>query len=149
MVSYYSNRVSRSGCLTQRAPLGSLLRDNCMKKLVKTILVLWLISLSLVGCNVFSARPNVFDNPVCKAPCWENITLGITTKTEALNIWSNNKAVDQPVYDSNQSFGMFEDELRFSLYSKQLHGSLHLYRVRPAFSRLWLSHPLIRRLTSG
>jgi hypothetical protein len=97
-----------------------------MKKLIKSILCLWLISLFIAGCDVFSPRPDIFENPVCEAPCWENITPGITTKTEALALLSNNEAVDQPAYDTNQSFGKFDDEIRFSLYGKRLHGSILL-----------------------
>lgn len=103
------------------------LSGKSMKRFIKPILVFWLIGWFLVGCKSLFTHPNVFDSLVCEPPCWENITPGITTKMDALGILSNLKTVDQPVYDSNQSFGNFDDELRFSLYGNSLHGSMLIF----------------------
>ena len=76
----------------------------------------FLIGLFLAGCEAPLQYPNLFKNPVCKPPCWENITPGVTTKADALAILSKIDAVDQPIIDKNQPFLQFDDEIDFHIY---------------------------------
>jgi hypothetical protein len=75
-----------------------------------------LIGLFLAGCEAPLQEPNLFKNPVCEPPCWENITPGGTSKSDALAILSKIDAVDQPIIDKNQPFLRFDDEIDFHFY---------------------------------
>jgi hypothetical protein len=86
--------------------------DDKMKKL----LFLILMGLFLAGCEAPLQYPNLFKNPVCKPPCWENITPGVTTKANALATLSKIDAVDQPIIDTNQPFLQFDDEIDFHIF---------------------------------
>jgi len=69
------------------------------------------------GCMPALQNKAAFDNPICPPPCWQNITPGITTKKDALNILSKISFVDQPVIDMSTSSMGFEDQIRFSAYT--------------------------------
>jgi hypothetical protein len=84
---------------------------------MRKILISVLIGLLLIGCEVQTKHPNIFENLVCEPPCWENITPGITTKAEALAILSKIDAIDQPIIDSNLSYMMFDDAIDFTFYN--------------------------------
>jgi len=81
---------------------------------MKIVLGLILTSLLISGCIHQNTRANIFENPVCTPPCWENITPGITKKTEALTILSKINSIDQPIYDPNKSSSGFDDLIRFT-----------------------------------
>jgi hypothetical protein len=83
---------------------------------MKKAFVLFLVVLILAGCGASSKHQNIFENPVCEAPCWEKITPGVTTKEDALAILSQIDAVDQPVRDHNEAGSGFDDWISFSLY---------------------------------
>ena len=79
--------------------------------------IIFLIGLVVAGCGTSMEHPNIFKNLVCKPPCWENITPGITTKKDALIRLSKIDTVDQPVIELNQSdLAGFDDEVQFTLY---------------------------------
>ncbi len=81
---------------------------------MKIVLRLILTSLLISGCIHQNKRANVFEDPVCTPPCWENITPGITKKTEALTILSKIKSINQPINDPNKSSSGFDDLIRFT-----------------------------------
>jgi hypothetical protein len=79
--------------------------------------ILFLIGLILAGCRESPKHPNIFQNPICKPPCWETIAPGTTTKDEALVILSKIDAIDQPAVDLNRSdLTGFDDEIQFALH---------------------------------
>lgn len=78
--------------------------------------LLFLLGILLVGCESKIKQQDIFANPVCQPPCWENITPGITTKQEALTILSKVDDVDQPVVDPHHPNLGFDDEIQFSLH---------------------------------
>jgi hypothetical protein len=83
---------------------------------MKRFLILILAGLVLTGCELQPNRPNIFENPVCKPPCWQNITPGVTTKAEALEILSNSEVVEQRISDLHRPIGRFDNEIGFTMY---------------------------------
>ncbi len=57
---------------------------NSFWKIIVTIAVISIVS----GCQAQPpiSKPSVLDNPLCAPPCWQNITPGLTTRQEALDI---------------------------------------------------------------
>jgi hypothetical protein len=56
----------------------------------------------MIGCQARPAELNVIDNPVCEFPCWQNITPGITSKSEFLNTLSMLDYVDKKTIYSDE-----------------------------------------------
>ena len=83
---------------------------------MRNILSLILIGLFLAGCAILPKHPNLFKNPVCDPPCWENITPGVTTKADGLAILSKIDTVDQPIIDTKIPFAGLDDEIDFHFY---------------------------------
>jgi hypothetical protein len=71
----------------------SWLLKSSMLKLISLALI---FGLFLGSCRIYQASSNSFENPVCKPPCWENITPGITTKEEAARILSQLDVDQEP-----------------------------------------------------
>jgi hypothetical protein len=96
------------------------------------IITLFLIGLTLVGCEKSSRHQNIFESPICEPPCWENITPGATTKSEALAILSEVDAINQPIFDLKNTAKGFDSELRFSLFGDKsgLRGSVFILENR-------------------
>jgi hypothetical protein len=84
---------------------------------MKKILVFVILVVSIIGCEALPKPTDIFENPVCEPPCWENITPGITTKGDALKILSTISAVDQPIIDNNQNVPGYEDVIHFTLFN--------------------------------
>jgi len=84
--------------------------------IMKRRLILILIGFILVGCVFSPEQTNIFENPACLPPCWENITPGVTKKADALAILSKNHAIDQPIKDPNQALIGFDDAFHFTFY---------------------------------
>ncbi|HUI87222.1 MAG TPA: hypothetical protein VLX61_00730 [Anaerolineales bacterium] len=82
----------------------------------KTMILMALVALFLIGCGVLSSQTNIFEHPSCSPPCWEGITPGLTTKEEALNVLSKLNMIDQPIVDPNQAFINFDDAFPFTFY---------------------------------
>lgn len=82
---------------------------------MKKRLALVLIGLLITGCKAVFTPTNVFDNPTCAPPCWENITPGETTKADALKILTDFPAVDESINDENKPYVGFDDTLHFFL----------------------------------
>jgi hypothetical protein len=71
-----------------------------------------LLALSLVACGS-NYHHNIFDNPNCKYPCWENITPGITTKADVVAILTDLEIIKQPFIDGKRPGGGFDDYIYF------------------------------------
>jgi hypothetical protein len=95
----------------------------------------------LMGCVVAPEQPNLFDNPVCAPPCWENVIVGITTKKEALNILSKVDRIDQPIVDKNLPLVGFDDAINFSR-NKDLNSLGFLYILNDKVSLIGFEHKL-------
>lgn len=65
-----------------------------MKRIVRTMVFCGLLIIWTVSCDAVTPGPNTtpnwwsswLDEPVCKLPCWQNITPGVTTLKEAKSI---------------------------------------------------------------
>lgn len=94
----------------------------------KKLILLMLVGLLLLGCETKHVNTNIFENPACQPPCWENITPGITSKEEALAILSRPEIVDQPFHHQNESAIGFDDRVNFSIHKgKKDYASGSLY----------------------
>ena len=74
--------------------MPNLLKVTCRSKLCKRILLL-LSCLILATCNQPKPDRSYLEGVPCTAPCWQDITPGITDKTTAMSILSNPKLVLQ------------------------------------------------------
>src|SRR5689334_8117047 len=87
---------------------------------MRKINLLILTGFVLASCQGSPVKnPSFFDNPVCPPPCWQNITPGVTTKEDALNIMSEIDFVDQPVVDPHYPNVGFDDEIQFTAYKSK------------------------------
>jgi hypothetical protein len=84
---------------------------------MRKFLLLFFLGFFLAGC--VPNYPTLFENPVCKPPCWQNITLGITTKQDALAILGKIGAGGKPVIDRNKSENGFDDWISFDALNDQ------------------------------
>jgi hypothetical protein len=76
--------------------------------------VFFIFGLILVGCEGKATQATLFDNPICKPPCWQNITPGVTTKGDALSILDKINSVEKAANDHNQSGNGFDDWVSFT-----------------------------------
>ncbi len=85
------------------------------KHFIALLVILVLTGYFLVGCGLLPSKPSLFYTSPCKAPCWENITPGVTTEQDALTIFA--KFADrQGVSDlQDQSQDGYIDDIHFSL----------------------------------
>jgi hypothetical protein len=92
------------------------------------ISLLFFALIVLIGCQTNSKYSILQEEPVCLPPCWEQITPGMTTKSDAWSILSANSAIQQPIYDRQTSIpARFESVIMFSLSDdKQQNGSLYI-----------------------
>lgn len=94
-----------------------------MKKLCWSILIV----LIAASCASAPKGPEIFENPKCAAPCWENIAPGATTKEQAFTILSKIDAVNHTAVDLNRSDLLgFDDNIRFSLHNEKIIGYLEI-----------------------
>ena len=82
----------------------------------------------LFGCQAQSKYSIIQEQPICSPPCWDNITPGITTKTDALSVLTANNAIQQPIIDRQSSIpARFESVLMFSVSDdKKQGGTLYI-----------------------
>jgi hypothetical protein len=104
--------------------IGITLKKIFREKIIRKSALIGSIGLFLAGCQMSSEHPNIFEDPTCQAPCWQNITPGITTKSEATEILNNYPGTSQLVVISNTHDTGFDDIFNFDLnYSL---GSLYI-----------------------
>src|SRR5258707_12800833 len=54
---------------------------------MRNISLFILIGFLLMGCQPQAPQPTIFDTSPCKAPCWQNVTPGVTSKEDALLVF--------------------------------------------------------------
>jgi len=79
-----------------------------------------LIILMLTSCTVIGKHPSVLDDSSCDAPCWNGITVGITTEEEMLTILRDLPVVDQNIAVLN-AWQIYDGGLNFYLYPNGLY----------------------------
>jgi hypothetical protein len=84
---------------------------------MKKILLFITFIVSVVGCEALPKSADIFKNPVCEPPCWENITPGLTTTEDALSILSEIKPIDKPIHNTNLNLPGYDEELYFTLHN--------------------------------
>jgi hypothetical protein len=76
----------------------------------------------LVGCQAKPAPSTILDTPVCKFPCWQNITPGITTKSDLLRILSSLEYADKAsIYSDDANWQGFQGRAGCMLYPDSKH----------------------------
>jgi len=86
-------------------------------KITTLFLCYFLIGWVCVGCQSQPKHPNIFENPVCEPPCWENITPDVTIKQNVINTLSTLSIIDQPITESHAGMLAGVDSfVRFTLY---------------------------------
>jgi hypothetical protein len=83
---------------------------------MKKILLFVIFIASISGCEPSYKSADIFVNPVCEPPCWENITPGITTKEDALSILSKKETIDKPINNTNLNLPGYDGEINFTLH---------------------------------
>jgi hypothetical protein len=75
----------------------------------RRILFLILVSVgyTLVGCQPPPPKPTLFDTSPCKAPCWQNVTPGLTSEQDAMLIFD--KFADKGPYPRFDKIPGYED----------------------------------------
>jgi hypothetical protein len=120
----------------------------------KSRIIIWVISFlaghALFGCQSQPIQPNLFDTSPCKAPCWENITPGVTSEQDALAIFakfadsrgvSDTAAQDSRGYDNNISLS--SPTGRGSIYANTLNGRISTMKFEGSFDGpLTLQHAI-------
>jgi hypothetical protein len=87
----------------------------------KLIAIILFAGLILASCKALQNQSNIFENPVCAPPFWENITPGMTTKKEASEILFK-ISEDQVTVELDTLSGKIDSEIRFSC--KNIDGSV-------------------------
>ena len=104
----------------------------------------------LFGCQAESKYSLIQEQPICNPPCWENITPGITTKSDTLTILSAINAIQQPISDHQRSLpARFESVLRFFLSDDNKQGGeIYIQSGKVTVMALYINEGLsLRRAT--
>ena len=79
-----------------------------------------LIILLLMSCTTLGTPPSILDDSSCDAPCWNGITVGVTTGEEMLAILRELPNVDQNIATLSPWL-IYDDGLNFYLYPNGFH----------------------------
>lgn len=74
-----------------------------------------LIILALTSCTVIGKQPSILEDSSCDAPCWNGITVGVTTGDEMLAILRELPIVDQNIAGLSP-WKIYDGGLMFYLY---------------------------------
>lgn len=114
-----------------------------MKRNSNIVLLLGLFAFSSVSCGNIAVTPQTvtpeisrawqltwLDQPICRPPCWQNITPGLTTRDEAVSILENMPNVEI-TYDK-------EDGLTWYFGTKKVEGGNIVTPTGGIVSSIWL-----------
>lgn len=76
---------------------------------------LLLIIIVLTSCSILGEQPSILKDSSCEAPCWNGITVGITTGTEMFAILKKLPIVDQSIAVLNP-WEIYDGGANFYLY---------------------------------
>jgi hypothetical protein len=83
-----------------------------MQRLEKTLLTLAVL-LVATGCQLRRSEQSIVDNPTCSPPCWQNITPGVTTRQEFIDLITKYQYFQQEsLHDYDSSWQSFDDLIR-------------------------------------
>jgi hypothetical protein len=87
--------------------------EKAMFSKLQLLLFLILTGLCLFGCNL-TRRVSFLTDLVCSPPCWFNITPGVTTQDEALEILRNLPFIDKDnISTKGFEWNSFDDTIFF------------------------------------
>jgi hypothetical protein len=69
----------------------------------------------LTSCTIIEKQPSILDDSICDAPCWNGITVGVTTGEEMLAILRELPIVDQNIAVLSP-WKIYDGGLNFYLY---------------------------------
>jgi hypothetical protein len=91
-----------------------------MKKIYPVIVIL------LTACTILNEKPSILDDSSCQAPCWNEITVGVTTTDEMLTILKELPNVDtDSVTVTNSPWQIYDSGINFFLYPSPIFENRH------------------------
>lgn len=86
-----------------------------MKQVYLLLILILIITLILTSCTIFGKQPSILEDSNCDAPCWNGITVGVTTGEEMLAILRELPIVDQNIAILS-AWQIYDGGLNFYLY---------------------------------
>jgi hypothetical protein len=88
--------------------------------------IYFVIVLMLTACTIINEKPSIIDDSSCDAPCWNEITVGVTTKEEMLAILKELPNVDtDSIAFINSPWQIYDSGINFFLYPNPIFGNRH------------------------
>jgi hypothetical protein len=103
-----------------------------MKLVYSIVLVYFLLTLALTGCQKKSDI-NFLESNSCIFPCWNNVTQGVTSKTDFISMINQIPNIDlESIYTNGGSWTIYNDRVFFKYIKKEIYGVGYFYNDRIA-----------------